>query len=198
MSSPAGPRPLGWLALAALVGCGCGHEPARPSAGGAGPADSPRFGMSSEAFADGAPIPARFTADGQDVSPALRWEAPPAGTVELALVCHDPDAPRAAGWTHWVMSGIPATLRALPEGIETTERPAAVPGAVAGKNDSGRLGWAGPSPPPGHGVHHYHFVLYALDRPTGLAPGATLRQLEAAIRGHVIGHADLVGTYERR
>jgi len=181
---------LGLPGLLAAVAA-CGHE--------APPARSPAsLSLSSRAFEAGQPIPPRFTADGEDRSPPLAWAAPPAGTVELALVCHDPDAPRPGGWTHWVLTGIPPTLRELPEGVAAGERPGNVPGAIAGKNDFGRFGWGGPSPPRGHGPHHYHFVLYALDRPTGLSPGASLRDLERAIEGHVLGRGELIGTYERR
>lgn len=175
------------IALLGAAACGQGASPRAAT-----------FPLTSTAFEAGRLIPTRHTADGEDRSPALRWGTPPAGTVELALVCHDPDAPRPGGWTHWVMAGIPATLRALPEGVPPSERPAAIPGAVAGKNDFGRLGWAGPSPPTGHGVHHYHFILYALDRPTHLPPGASLGELESAIEGHVLGRAELIGIYERR
>lgn len=176
-------RRAGSIALALVAACG--HDTTTMST------EPHRFGLTSPAFREGARIPTRHTADGEDVSPALRWEAPPEGTVELALVCHDPDAPRPQGWSHWVMAGLPPTRRDLPEGFDGA-------GTVVGKNDFDRLGWGGPSPPPGHGVHHYHFVLYALDHATSLRPGATLPQLEAAMRGHVLGKAELMGTYERR
>ena len=186
------------LVVALLLVAGCGHDPATPARDASRSSGPPSFPLTSPAFAEGATIPARFTADGEDVSPALRWQAPPAGTVELVLVCHDPDAPRPGGWTHWVLTGIPPTTRALPEGVDSAEHPTSVPGATSGKNDFGRLGYGGPSPPRGHGVHHYHFIVQALDRPSGARVGTTRLQLEAAVRGHVIGRAELVGTYERR
>jgi Raf kinase inhibitor-like YbhB/YbcL family protein len=162
------------------------------------PAPAAHLELTSTAFSPGAPIPARFTADGEDVSPPMAWSAPPAGTAELALVCHDPDAPHPGGWVHWVIYAVPPSRRDLPEGVEKVEHPGNVQGAVQGKSDFDRLGWGGPSPPPGHGVHHYHFVLYALDRPTGLASGASLGELRRAMTDHILAQGELVGTYERR
>jgi len=187
----------GALLLSLSLLGGCGHDPSTPARDASSANEPPSFPLTSPAFAHGAAIPTRFTADGADLSPALRWQAPPAGTVELALVCHDPDAPRAEGWTHWVLTGIPPSTRSLPEGLDAAEHPSAVAGATSGKNDFGRLGYGGPSPPPGHGVHHYHFFLYALDRPSGAPVGVTRQQLDRRIRGHVVGRAELVGTYER-
>lgn len=148
------------------------------------------FELKSPAFDRQAPIPRRHTGEGEDVSPALEWKGAPQGTKELALVCDDPDAPRPKPWVHWVLYGIPAATTGLAEGDEGD--------AVEGKNDFGRPGYGGPMPPKGHGVHHYHFKLYALDAPAGLEPGATKEQLLAAIRGHVLAETELVGTYERR
>ena len=155
------------------------------------------FKLSSPGFRHNQPVPAKFTCDGQDVSPALKWEGAPAGTKSFALICDDPDAP-AGTWVHWVIWGIPATATGLPENVTRTESVTALGGTKQGENSSSRLGYGGPCPPPGHGVHHYHFKLYALDTEPALKPRAMKRQLEEAMGGHVLAMAELVGTYERK
>ena len=154
--------------------------------------------ITSLAFTAGQPIPKAFTGEGRDVSPALVWENVPAGTVELALICDDPDAPRPEPWVHWVIYKIPADAGGLPEGVPTTERLNTPRGALQGRNTWPNVGYGGPMPPPGHGVHHYHFKLYALDAALDLAPGATKEQLLAAMKGHVLAEAELTGTYQRK
>lgn len=153
--------------------------------------------ISSTAFADGAAIPARYTAEGKDVSPPLAWSGLPEGTVELAIVCDDPDAPRPEPWVHWVIYNVPASATGLDEGVPPSEKLASPPGAMQGKNTWPATGYRGPAPPPGHGTHHYHFKLYALDQDLPLAPGLTKDQLLAAMKGHVLDEAELIGTYER-
>lgn len=151
-------------------------------------------------FADGTRIPTRFTEDGQDISPALRWSPPPPGTQELALIVDDPDAPTPEPWVHWLLYRIPATVTQLPEGIPKTERldPSINLGnAVQGKNSWGTIGYRGPAPPRGHGVHRYHFKLYALSGPVQAPPGADKLTLERAMSGLVLARADYSGTYER-
>lgn len=149
------------------------------------------FKLSSSAFEPGARIPKKCTGEGVDVSPALSWNGVPEGTVEFALICDDPDAPRKEPWVHWVLYKIPADCTSFSEG--------SVNGAIEGKNDFGRNGYGGPMPPPGHGVHHYHFKLYALDQPLALTkPGATKAEVLKAMQGHIIGQAELTGTYERQ
>ena len=150
--------------------------------------------LESAAFAEGQPIPEKHSKDGADASPALSWSGLPPDTKSLALVCDDPDAPRGT-WVHWVIADLPATLTGLPEGVPKGERPKL--GGVQGKNDFGDLGWGGPQPPKGHGVHHYGFRLYALDGALGLAPGCTKAQLEAAMKGRVLAEAQTMGTYRR-
>jgi len=149
------------------------------------------------AFDAGAKIPKRHTGDGEDVSPALAWAAPPAGTKELVLVVDDPDAPSPDPWVHWVLYKIPAKLTSLPEGIPPTPSVTTPPGVLQGKNSWGGLGWRGPSPPRGHGVHHYHFKLYALDAPMPDRAGLDKRAVLGAMKGHVLSEAEIVGTYER-
>jgi Raf kinase inhibitor-like YbhB/YbcL family protein len=149
--------------------------------------------LTSTAFTEGQPIPARYTADGENVSPPLRWDAPPDATRGLALVCEDPDAPRGT-WTHWVVFNLPPNCRELAEGAG---RNGGVPdGAVEGLNDFGRLGYGGPSPPPGK-PHRYFFKLYALDAPLDLQSGLSRPELLAAMKGHVLDQAILVGKYGR-
>lgn len=145
--------------------------------------------LTSSAFEESARIPKKFTGEGQDVSPMLSWSGVPAGTKQLALICDDPDAPMSKPFVHWVAYGIPADWRSLPEGD--------VEGITEGQNDFGNSGYGGPMPPPGHGVHHYHFKLYALDEQVDLDPGATKKELLQAMEGHILEEADLVGTYER-
>jgi Raf kinase inhibitor-like YbhB/YbcL family protein len=151
------------------------------------------FIVTSAAFKQGDPIPARFTGDGPDASPALAWTEPPAGTKALALICDDPDAP-AGTWVHWVLYDLPPAARALPEGVAKART---LPdGSVQGLNDFRAIGYDGPAPPRGK-PHRYFFKLYALDATTGLAPGATKRQLEAKMAGHIVAEAALMGTYRR-
>jgi Raf kinase inhibitor-like YbhB/YbcL family protein len=149
--------------------------------------------LTSTAFQEGQPIPARHTGDGADVSPPLAWGDVPGGTRSLALVCEDPDAPRGT-WTHWVLFNLPPATRDLEEGVP---KQATLPsGAVQGSNDFGRTGYGGPAPPPGK-PHRYFFKLHALDMTLSLQPGASRAQLLAALGGHVLGEGQLMGTYAR-
>lgn len=148
--------------------------------------------LTSPAFASEAPIPRQYTCDGEDKSPELRWSGAPSETQSFALIVHDPDAPRG-DFTHWVLFNIPADVAEIPEG--------AAPDAVGepGTNDFGKEGYGGPCPPPGHGRHRYYFTLYSLDRGNlGLGRGARRADVEAAVQGHVLAQAQLMGTYERR
>ncbi len=157
------------------------------------------FKISSTAFKSGEPIPKKFTEDGNDVSPSLSWTNPPPGTKELALICDDPDAPTPEPWVHWVLYAIPASVTSLAEGIPQSERPTSPTGAAQGKNSwkSDNVGYRGPAPPKGHGLHHYHFRLYALDAELQLKPGLTKAQLLKALEGHVLSQTEIVGLYER-
>lgn len=151
------------------------------------------FSLTSPAFTEGGAIPSKYTCDaGQtNPSPALAWKDVPAGTKSFALILHDPDAPLAGGFTHWVLYDVPATTSSLPEGFQ--------PGSVGVSGTSGfrRAGYGGPCPP--SGVHHYHFMLSALDVATlGLPAGATKADVEKAMAGHVLGKAELIGTYQRQ
>jgi Raf kinase inhibitor-like YbhB/YbcL family protein len=144
--------------------------------------------LSSPAFENHKRIPERHTGDGEDVSPVLRWEGAPDGTKAFAVVVHDPDAPLINGFTHWVAYGIPAGTTELDEGTSDPTQ---------GVNSFGNRGYNGPAPPPGHGVHHYYFWVYALDSELDLEPGLDRTGLMERIEDHVIEQARIIGTYER-
>lgn len=148
--------------------------------------------LTSTAFQDGRPIPAEYTCDGADHSPPLAWTEPPAGTASLALISDDPDAPGKT-WVHWVLYRIPPSVRRLPPAVPPDEELA--DGSRHGMTDFGRVGYGGPCPP--SGTHRYYFKLYALALRLDLAPGATKRQVEQAMQGHILAQAQLMGTYRR-
>jgi Raf kinase inhibitor-like YbhB/YbcL family protein len=148
--------------------------------------------LTSSSFEADAAIPAKYTCDGEDVSPALAWNDPPAATKGFALVMDDPDAPSKTV-VHWVIYDMPAATRKLPEAVP---KDAKLPdGSLEGRNSHGKIGYSGPCPPNGV-VHHYFFKLYALDKSTGLKPNATKPELEAAIKGHILAKAQLIGRFE--
>lgn len=153
--------------------------------------------LRSEAFSNGRSIPRRYGGDGGDRSPPLSWSAPPQGTRELALVMDDPDAHQPEPWVHWILYKIPGDLRALPEGAGELMREGVVLGAEQGKNSWGTEGFRGPAPPRGDAPHHYHFRLFALDAPLPETHGLDKSALMAAIHGHILDQAELVGTYKR-
>jgi Raf kinase inhibitor-like YbhB/YbcL family protein len=150
--------------------------------------------IESKAFPAGGDIPVRFTCDGENVSPALSWSAPPRETQSLALIADDPDAP-VGTFVHWVLYDLPATARELPEGVPATPDPAT--GGRQGTNDFRRMGYGGPCPPPGK-PHRYFFRLYALDRGLGLPGGARRQQVDQAMKGHILEQAEVMGRYQRR
>ncbi|HEY9638490.1 MAG TPA: YbhB/YbcL family Raf kinase inhibitor-like protein [Coleofasciculaceae cyanobacterium] len=148
--------------------------------------------LESTAFIENGMIPFLYTCDGQDISPALSWNAPPTGTQSLALIVDDPDAPGQI-FVHWVLYDLPPEIHQLPQGAgnEATLSD----GGTQGRNDFGKLGYGGPCPP--SGLHRYFFKLYALNRELGLKPGATKAQLEAAMSGHILAAGELIGRYAR-
>ena len=149
--------------------------------------------LKSPAYRQGSPIPIRYTCDGGSISPPLSWSGVPAGTRSLALILHDPDAPKPGGFTHWIMYNIDPRAKSLPEGIPARAR---IGGSVVqGSNDAGRPGYFGPCPP--SGMHRYFLTLYALDTTLNLKPGASQPQIEAAMKGHILKTAVLMGTYRR-
>jgi Raf kinase inhibitor-like YbhB/YbcL family protein len=141
------------------------------------------------AFADGEPIPPLYTCDGANVSPELNWRGVPAGAFTLSLTCEDPDAPRGT-FTHWVLWNLNPDRGRILSGEVPTE-------ARQGLNDFGHLGYDGPCPPPGHGIHHYRFTLYAVATEIPLPGGATIADLRSALVGVSLRKAELVGTYAR-
>jgi Raf kinase inhibitor-like YbhB/YbcL family protein len=156
--------------------------------------------LTSSAFREGQPIPRRHSGEAEDLSPPLSWSEAPAPTREFAVVCDDPDAPTPQPWVHWVIYKIPAACVGLPEGVPRVENPRNPAGALQGRNSwpNKNIGYRGPMPPPGHGVHHYCFRLYALDAVLTLPPGADRETLLRTIKGHVLAEARLTGTYERK
>ncbi len=151
--------------------------------------------LTSTAFSEGGPIPAKHTCDQKDVSPALKWTGVPAGTRSLVLIVDDPDAP-VGTWVHWVLYDLPGTATELAEG--TPKTPTLANGARQGQNDFKRPGYGGPCPPPGK-PHRYFFKLYALDAPIDLKPGATKKEVERAMgQKKILAQAQLMGTYQRR
>lgn len=147
--------------------------------------------VSTNAFAPNAVVPAKYTADGADVSPALTWSAVPKGTVSVAVSCEDPDAP-AGTWWHWFVYNIPANTKGLGEGLGHSK--VFKDGTMQGTNDFGNTGYNGPAPPAGK-VHHYIFKVYALDSNlTGVLDKNTFNQ---AISKHILAEGQVVGTYKR-
>lgn len=145
--------------------------------------------ITSPAFdAEGA-IPRKYAKDGDDVSPPVEWSGVPEGTRQLALICHDPDAPLPDGFAHWVVYGIPPSASGIPEGGGGQY--------TQGRNDYGDQGYGGPQPPEGHGRHHYYFWIYALDTEIDAEPGLNRRELLDRISEHIVEQNRLVGTYER-
>ena len=150
--------------------------------------------ITSEAFKEGGTIPWAYTCDGENKSPPLKWSAVPDATRSISLISDDPDAPGGT-WVHWVLWGLPADTKELPESVPTTKE---LPdGARQGTTDFKRVGYGGPCPPPGHGTHHYYFKLYALDNETALGAGSTKKDLINSMEGHILAEGRLMGTYER-
>ena len=154
----------------------------------------PTMKLTSPAFAPGGSIPKRHTCEGQDLAPALAWTDVPPAAKSLVLIVDDPDAPDPAApqmtWVHWVLYNIPPQATGLPEGGQPL--PA---GTLEGLNDWKRTGYGGPCPPIGR--HRYFHKLYALDTVLPDLGHPTKAKLEARIKGHVIGQAELVGTYQK-
>jgi len=148
--------------------------------------------ISSPSFSNGGDIARKFTCDGADVSPQLSWTEPPARTKSFALLADDPDAPMG-NWNHWVLWNLPREARGLPEGVNKV---AQLPdGSQQGKNDFPKTGYNGPCPPPGK-PHRYYFKLFALDTKLDLKAGGK-RELEAAMKGHILAQAEWMGRYGR-
>ena len=154
------------------------------------------FKLSSPAFAPNGSIPSKYTCEGADISPPLEWSGAPAGTRSFALIVDDPDAPDPAKpqrvYVHWVVYNIPPTTTKLPENAAKSRLPT---GAVQGSNDWGKQTYGGPCPPIGR--HRYFFKLYALDTELTGLKNPNKGALEKAMQGHIIGNAELIGTYQK-
>jgi Raf kinase inhibitor-like YbhB/YbcL family protein len=148
--------------------------------------ESAAFELTSTAFAQGESIPVKYSCDGDDISPPLTWSDPPEGTQSLALIMDDPDAPGGA-WDHWVVFNMSADVREFSEAGSVT--------AITGKNSWGRSDYGGPCPP--GGTHRYFFKLYALDTALSLDENANKSQVLAAMEGHILVEAELMGTFSR-
>jgi len=146
--------------------------------------------LSSSAFSEGATIPSRYTCDGENLPPPIQWDGKPSSAQSLVLILDDPDAPGGV-FTHWIVYDL--AVANVNSGHISSGM------AHEGKNDFGRSGYGGPCPPRGHGTHRYFFTLSALDIATlGLREGASRQQVDANMRGHVVGTAKLTGKYERK
>lgn len=149
--------------------------------------------IESSSFTQGQPIPQKYTCEGGDVSPELRWSNAPDGTKTFALIADDPDAP-AGTWVHWVIYNISPNTHELREGVQKSATTSA---GEQGLNDFRKVGYGGPCPPPGK-AHRYFFKLYALDTQLPMKPGTTKKDLEAAMQGHILANVEIMGTYQRR
>lgn len=143
--------------------------------------------LTSPAFSDGAPIPNQYTSKGDNVNPPLNILNTPAGAESLAIIMHDPDAPRG-DFLHWLVWDIPPST----EAIAANSLPV---GALQGFNDSDELGYMGPAPPPGTGTHRYTFELYALNTTLDMDAHATREELESTMKGHILDHTTLTGLF---
>jgi len=152
--------------------------------------------LASAAFADGAEIPSLYTDDGRDISPPLAWTGVPEGTKSLVLIVDDPDAPDPKApkmtWVHWVLYNLPPSASGLPEDVQPGDLPS---GTLEGRNDWKRTGYGGPAPPIGR--HRYFHKLYALDTVLPDLGTPAKAELLAAMEGHILAKAELMGTYER-
>ena len=147
-------------------------------------------------FHEGSFIPKKYTCEGADINPPLYLAHIPSGAKSMAIIVDDPDAPIGT-FTHWIAWNIPPTEQ-IPEGIPKIGNVSKPIRMIQGRNDFGRIGYGGPCPPRGHGVHHYHFKVYILDTTLNLPPGASRKELERAMKGHIIQWSELVGLYERK
>jgi hypothetical protein len=179
------------LMLAALASCGTSNPAANQTNGGTAVENATltKLSIISDAFKNGQQIPRQYTCDGADQTPVLRWGAPPEGTKSFALVIDDPDAPSGT-FRHWGVYDIPTSARSIGGGQKI---------GTEVSNDFGKPGYGGPCPPKGHGPHHYHFKLFALDvDKLDVGASAKVVDVENAAQEHAIAQGELVGTYERR
>jgi hypothetical protein len=205
-------RVIAALLLVALTASACGraqtsketpvadqhrpqHSPEALTIGRIQPRTGGGIELSSEAFPDEGAIDLRHSGYGDNLSPPLHW-TPVEGAGAYAIVLEDPDAPMEKPFVHWMIWNIPGQVTSLSEGIPNNAQLVSPQDAVQAKNDNDSFGYFGPHPPQGHGVHHYHFQIFALDGPLTLHTDADLRALTNAMQGRVIADGELVGTYE--
>jgi Raf kinase inhibitor-like YbhB/YbcL family protein len=178
------------LALIA-ASCSASNRATNQSHGGAAVENATltKLSLTSDAFQNGQPIPVQYTCDGANRSPALHWSDPPQGTMSFALVIDDPDAPSGT-FRHWGVHSIPASARSIGRGQTI---------GTEVSNDFGKSGYGGPCPPTGHGPHHYHFKLFAVnvDR-LDVSAHAKVADVENEASKHAIAQGELIGTYERK
>jgi len=151
------------------------------------------FELKSPDFTQGSTIPLQFSCVGADISPALEWKAPPPDTQSFALIADDPDAP-VGTWVHWILYNLPASAHSLPQNSPKSEK--VKDGTLQGRNDFGKIGYGGPCPPSGK-AHRHFFKLYALDAQLTLQSGATNKDLERAMKSHILEQAETMGRFSR-
>ncbi len=193
-----------WLFVLLAVGCSSDEPRPEDAHDSTSTQSVATMILTSNAFEHGTKLDAKYTADGDNISPHLAWSSTPDGTQSFALICDDPDAPSprrpaANPWVHWVIYNIPGDRTELPAAIGRELEPHQVSGARQGVNSwsSDNVGYRGPEPPRGSGTHRYVFKLFALDAVLQLEAGGTKQQLLEAIEGHVLGEGELVGKHER-
>jgi Raf kinase inhibitor-like YbhB/YbcL family protein len=166
------------------------------TAGGVRAEENMTLTLTSTAFTQGGNIPSRYTCQGEDIAPRMEWQGVPANAQSLVFIVDDPDAPDPKAprmtWVHWVVYNLPPDTTGLPEAVTSTDLP---PGTEEGINDWRRTGYGGPCPPVGR--HRYFHKLYALDTILPPMDKPTKADIEAAMAGHIIEQAELVGTYEK-
>jgi Raf kinase inhibitor-like YbhB/YbcL family protein len=190
---------IGYLALTSILLAAC-SSPATPTTQATPMTEAPTMEVSmpleltSDAFMNGQSIPAKYACTGKNISPALAWNEPPAGTQSFALIMDDPDAPGGT-WVHWVLYNIPADARTLPEDLPVTGKNIDPKAIYVGTNSWGTIGYGGPCPP--SGTHRYSFKFYALDTLISLLPGATKEQVLREMDGHILAQSELMGTFSK-
>jgi Raf kinase inhibitor-like YbhB/YbcL family protein len=184
--------------LATMAPTGASRALAAPPAADAMRGRAMSLSLTSSVFTHQGELPARYSCEvqGREISPPLSWTGVPAAAKSLALIVDDPDAPDPKApkttWVHWVLYNLPPTATGLPEGVDPRDLP---PGTREGNNDWHRTGYGAPCPPIGR--HRYFWKLYALDTVLPDLGHPDKRRLEQSMQGHVLSHAELVGTYQK-
>jgi len=174
-----------------LLSCSCDNSP--PADPGAKGDRKMEINITSSAFEQGGLIPSKYTCDGANVSPPLKWDAVPEATQSIALICDDPDAPMGT-WVHWVLYNLPQQTNQLHEKFPDDET---LPdGTRQGVSDFGKTGYGGPCPP--SGTHRYYFKIYALDKKLLITPVADKAALLKAMKDHILAQGQLMGKYKRQ